>query len=123
MNADMMLRSEFTVYANAPAEGAPSHESDIDVQRDTTVIHEPPFRVLIHNDDVTTFDFVINMLVTIFKLARGHAERVATITHVAGLALVCVRPQSEAERLVNQGMFAARLEGFPLRLSCEPEAN
>jgi ATP-dependent Clp protease adaptor protein ClpS len=97
-------------------------ELDIDVATDTTVWVEPPYRVLIHNDDKTTFDFVIRMLIQIFKLSKRHAERIAMITHVTGIALVCVRPQSEAERLVNQGIFAARLEGFPLRLSSEPEA-
>jgi ATP-dependent Clp protease adaptor protein ClpS len=97
-------------------------ELDIDVATDTTVWVEPPYRVLIHNDDKTTFEFVIRMLTQIFKLSKRHAERIANITHVTGIALVCVRPQSEAERLVNQAIFAARLEGYPLRLSCEPEA-
>ena len=43
------------------------------------------------------------------------------ITHIVGIARVCVRPQSEAEKLVNKAIFAARLEGFPLMLTCEPE--
>jgi hypothetical protein len=33
-----------------------------------------------------------------------------------------VRPRSEAERLVGQAIFAARMEGFPLMLTCEPDA-
>ncbi len=104
--------------------GTPQRETDVDVtvDSDSQVWLEPPYRVLIHNDDVTTFEFVIKMLTSIFKLTSSQAERIAMITHVAGLALVCVRPQGEAERLVNQGIFAARLEGYPLRLSCEPEA-
>jgi ATP-dependent Clp protease adaptor protein ClpS len=97
-------------------------EIDIDVATDTTVWLEPPYRVLIHNDDKTTFDFVIRILIQIFKQTKRHAERIANITHVTGVALVCVRPQGEAERLVNQATFAARLEGFPLKVTCEPEA-
>jgi ATP-dependent Clp protease adaptor protein ClpS len=100
---------------------APDRESDIDVEIGTTVWVEPPFRVLIHNDDVTTFEFVIGMLKTVFKIGHTRAESIARITHVHGLALVCVRPQGEAERLVNQAIFAARLDGFPLMLTCEPE--
>lgn len=103
----------------------PNRESETDIQKDVDKDEmlwlEPPYRVLIHNDDVTTFEFVINMLQTIFKLAYTQAERVAMTTHVNGIALVCVRPQSEAERLVNQAVFSARLEGFPLQVTCEPE--
>lgn len=103
----------------------PGRQTDTDVQKDVDKDEmlwvEPPYRVLIHNDDVTTFEFVIDMLQKIFKLSYPQAEQVAVMTHLSGIALVCVRPQGEAERLVNQGIFAARLEGFPLMLSCEPE--
>lgn len=96
-------------------------ESERDVIMDEMVWVEPPWRVLIHNDDVTTFEFVERMLQTIFKLSREIAEHIAWITHIHGIALVCVRPRSEAERLVGQAIFAARLEGFPLMLTCEPD--
>jgi len=77
--------------------------------------------VLIHNDNVTTFEFVIRMLQSIFKLSYEIAEHIAALTHFEGIALVCVRPRSEAEKLVGQAIFAARIEGFPLMLSCEPD--
>lgn len=106
----------------------PSHpdtDVDVDIERDVEqdqqIFVEPPWRVLIHNDDVTTFEFVERMLQTIFKLSREIAEHIAWITHIHGIALVCVRPRSEAERLVGQAIFAARLEGFPLMLTCEPD--
>ncbi len=102
---------------------APERESDVDIDREagTTVWVEPPYRILIHNDDVTTFEFVIGMLKKVFKIGHTRAESIARITHIHGMALVCVRPQSEAERLVNQAIFAARLDGYPLVLTCEPE--
>jgi ATP-dependent Clp protease adaptor protein ClpS len=96
-------------------------EIEILPEQDELVWLEPPFRVLIHNDNVTTFDFVIRMLQSVFKLSPEIAEHIALITHFEGIALVCVRPQSEAQKLVGQGIFAARVEGFPLMLSCEPE--
>lgn len=103
----------------------PSRESDtatdVDVEKDEMVWLEPPWRVLIHNDDVTTFEFVERLLMTIFKLSAEIAAHIAQVTHVYGIALVCVRPRSEAERLVGQAIFAARLEGFPLMLTCEPD--
>ena len=106
-----------------PARPAPEAEPDIDVRpdQDEQLWLEPPYRVIIHNDNVTTFDFVIRMLISIFKLGQEIAEHIALLTHLDGIALVCVRPRSEAEKLVGQAIFAARMEGFPLVLSCEPD--
>ena len=106
-----------------PADPEIDIEIEREIKRETETVEwvEPPWRVLIHNDNVTTFDFVIRMLQSIFKLSHEIAEHVATLTHVDGIALVCVRPRSEAEKLVGQGIFAARIEGFPLMLSCEPD--
>lgn len=109
-----------SVLANAQANPA-NPEIEIVPQQDERVWVEQPYRVLIHNDNVTTFDFVIRMLQSIFKLSHEIAEHIALMTHHQDIALVCVRPRSEAEKLVGQGIFAARLEGFPLMLSCEPE--
>jgi len=99
----------------------PARTPEVDVIEEELVWIEPLWRVLIHNDDVTTFEFVERMLQTIFKLSREMAEHIAWLTHTNGIALVCVRPRSEAERLVGQAIFAARMEGFPLMLTCEPD--
>jgi len=105
-----------------PAPGTtPETDTDVLPEQDEQLWVEPPWRVIIHNDNVTTFDFVIRMLMSIFKLGQEIAEHIAILTHVDGIALVCVRPRSEAEKLVGQAIFAARMEGFPLVVSCEPE--
>jgi len=82
---------------------------------------EPRYRILIHNDDVTPFDFVIMALRNLFKLSREIADHVTLTAHIKGVALVTVRPRSEAEKLVKKAHLAARLEGFPLTFSIEPE--
>ncbi|RME85447.1 MAG: ATP-dependent Clp protease adaptor ClpS [Caldilineae bacterium] len=82
---------------------------------------EPRYRIIIHNDDVTPFDFVIDILRSVFKLSREIAEHVTWTAHIKGLALVMVRPRSEAERLVKKAHMAARLEGYPLTFTIEPE--
>ena len=94
---------------------------DISIEKEEMVWLEPPWRVLIHNDDVTTFEFVERLLMTVFRLSSEIAAHIALATHVYGIALVCVRPRGEAEKLVGQGIFAARMEGFPLMLTAEPE--
>lgn len=82
---------------------------------------EPPYRVLIHNDDVTPFDFVIMILVRIFEITPVFAEHITYLAHTKGVALVTVLPKTEAERRVGKAHFAARLEGFPLTFTIEPE--
>ncbi|MBK8433866.1 MAG: ATP-dependent Clp protease adaptor ClpS [Chloroflexi bacterium] len=94
---------------------------DIEWQLAEDVELEPPYRVIIHNDDVTTFEFVIRVLQTIFGLNVMMAEQIANRTHTHGSAYVGTFPKSEAETKVNKTHFAAQLEGFPLRLTIEPE--
>lgn len=78
-------------------------------------------RVLIHNDDITPFDFVIAILKSVFRLSHEIAEHVTLTAHITGLALVVVRPKPEAERLVARAHIAARIEGFPLSFTLEPD--
>lgn len=89
------------------------------------VVDQPVFdeqhRVLIHNDDVTPFDFVITVLKSVFRLSHEIAEHITLTAHLKGLALVVVRPKPEAERLVARAHMAARIEGFPLSFSLEPD--
>jgi ATP-dependent Clp protease adaptor protein ClpS len=82
---------------------------------------EPLYRVLIHNDDVTPYDYVIVVLATLFELSRELAEHITWVAHTRGVAPVVTRPRSEAQRLVNRAHFIARLDGFPLTFSLEPE--
>jgi ATP-dependent Clp protease adaptor protein ClpS len=82
---------------------------------------ERPYRVIIHNDDVTTFDFVIAVLVTIFDLAFGRAEHIAYQAHTRGQAYVATLPLHEAKSRVFKAQYAARQQGFPLTFTIEPE--
>lgn len=78
------------------------------------------YRVIIHNDNVTTFDFVIAVLVTIFELSFGRAEHVAYEAHTKGQAYVTTLPLEEAKSRVFKAQYAARQQGFPLTFSIEP---
>ncbi len=82
---------------------------------------EPPFTVYIHNDDVTPYDYVILVLRTIFKLSHELAEHITWVAHNTGVARVVTRPRSEAQRLVDRAHTAARVDGYPLTFSLEPE--
>lgn len=82
---------------------------------------EKPYRVIILNDDVTTFEFVITALVVVFELEPTRAEAIAWETHTTGEALVAVLPLEEAQEKVFRVQYAARQQGFPLEFVIEPD--
>jgi ATP-dependent Clp protease adaptor protein ClpS len=98
---------------------APEISQEEDTEQTTEL--ERLHRVLVHNDDVTPYDFVMVVLVRFFNLPAVEAERVTWTAHNTGIALVAVLPLSEARKRVGRAQFAAGLEGFPLRFSIEPE--
>ena len=82
---------------------------------------ETLYRVIIHNDNVTPMDFVVNILQRIFMLGTDRAMDIMFTAHVTGLAYVQTLPKSEAENRINKAHFAARLESYPLHFSMELE--
>lgn len=82
---------------------------------------EPLFRVIIHNDNVTPMDFVVNILQRIFMLGADRALDIMFTAHVTGLAYVQTLPRTEAQARINKAHFAAGAEGYPLHFSMEPE--
>jgi len=79
------------------------------------------YRVIIHNDDVTPYDFVIIFLVRFFQLDAQAAELVTWTAHTSGQALVVVLPLTEARLRVGRAHFAAAVEGYPLSFTIEPD--
>lgn len=82
---------------------------------------EPNYKVFIHNDDVTPYEFVIVILQKIFELLPMAAEHITFVAHSNGIAYVATYPKPEAQKRVGKAHFAAGLEGFPLHFSIEPE--
>lgn len=80
---------------------------------------EPPCKVLIHNDDVTPYEYVIYTLGSVFMLSDELADHVAWTAHNKGEAVVVVRPRREAEKLVKVAAGRARGDGFPLTFTLE----
>ncbi len=82
---------------------------------------EPPYRVIIHNDDVTPMEFVTHILVTVFFIPEENAITIMYTAHLNGSAYVQTRPKPEAKKRINKAHFAARMQGYPLEFSMEPE--
>ncbi len=97
----------------------PEIERDIDWEEQTEL--ESLWKVIVHNDHVTPYDFVIIVLIRFFQLNPQDAERITWTAHNEGAALVRILPLREAEKRVGQAHFAASLEGYPLTFTIEPE--
>lgn len=95
--------------------------SQTEIQTQDTVRHMPMYKVLIHNDPVTTFQFVIYILIYVFSKDTKTAASLADEVHNSGVGLIGVYPLEHAEHLVDQATSRARTEKFPLTFTIEPD--
>lgn len=79
------------------------------------------FRVLLHNDDYTTRDFVVEVLRSVFHKSEEAAVEIMILVHTRGVGLAGVYTFEIAETKVATVQELARQREFPLRLSLEPE--
>lgn len=83
-------------------------------------IKEPrKFRVLLHNDDYTTMEFVIAILREVFRKTTQQATAIMLSVHEQGVGECGVYTAEVAETKVAVVHARARKEGFPLRCSME----
>lgn len=81
----------------------------------------PLYKVLLLNDDYTTWDFVVYVLVRFFKKSEMEAHQITMDVHQKGVGLAGVYPYEIAETKAEQVNRTARQEGHPFRASVEPE--
>ena len=79
----------------------------------------PRYRVLLHNDDYTTMEFVIEVLEGIFGKSPAEAFRIMLHVHENGIGVCGAYPHEIAETKVALVHERARGRGFPLRASLE----
>jgi ATP-dependent Clp protease adaptor protein ClpS len=83
---------------------------------------EPPmYNVLIHNDDFTTKEFVVGILMSVFNKSLEEATQIMWAAHRNGTGICGVYPYELAETKVNQASSLARENEFPLRVTMEEE--
>ena len=90
--------------------------------REKQQIQEPSlYKVLLHNDDYTTMDFVIMVLETVFNKNSGEATRIMMNVHQQGIGIAGVYTRDIAETKVAIVHDIARKNEFPLKCSLEKE--
>ena len=77
------------------------------------------YRVLLHNDDYTTMEFVVFVLVSVFHRSETDAVQIMLHVHKNGIGVAGVYTREVAETRVKQVESLAQQHEFPLRCSLE----
>ena len=97
-----------------------SHElPDIMENLDTELNDPPMYRVILHNDDYTTMEFVIMILEKVFRKTAAEATQIMLQVHRRGAGICGTYPHEIAETRVEQVRQLAEGNGFPLLCTME----
>ena len=93
------------------------HETDTMTKDE---VKEPrKYKVLLHNDDYTTMEFVIEILMRVFRKSEAQATKIMLAVHNEGVGVCGTYTAEVAEVKVDTVHRLARAAGFPLRCSME----
>ncbi|MDO4449911.1 MAG: ATP-dependent Clp protease adaptor ClpS [Moraxella sp.] len=100
-----------------------STHQDFEVEADVAVHHQydevPMFHVIMHNDNFTTMEFVVFILVEVFSYSLDKATDVMMQVHQQGSAVVATLPKEIGEtKIAIVGQYAEEAE-YPLLLTLE----
>jgi len=99
----------------------PDLKEDVAVRSRQQTKPPPMYKVLLHNDDYTTMEFVVRILETVFHKTTAEATRIMLNVHERGIGICGVYTCEVAETKVESVHYVARENGFPLKCSMEEE--
>ena len=89
-------------------------------QKDQIKIKKPKhYKVVMYNDDYTTMEFVINILVSVFNKKLIEAEKIMLDVHEKGKGVAGIYSHDIAITKVSTAMSMAKEKGFPFKLTVE----
>jgi ATP-dependent Clp protease adaptor protein ClpS len=93
-----------------------------EVLQDTEQATQKPrmYKVLFHNDDYTTMEFVVGVLMSVFHHGEAEAFRIMMHVHTNGIGVAGVFTREIAETKTAQTTSLARKNEFPLEVTIEP---
>lgn len=78
------------------------------------------YQVTLHNDDITTMEFVVMVLVTVFHKSEEEANQLMLRVHKAGKAVVGIYSYDVATTRCHKTLALANEAGYPLTVTVEP---
>lgn len=97
------------------------HEGDVLTESETKLEKPKLFKVLLHNDDFTTMDFVVFVLEYVFMRQTAEALMIMLKVHNEGVGLAGVYPYEIANMKAEKAMNLARAREYPLLCTVEEE--
>lgn len=102
-------------------EDMPQEQTNIK-ERTKQELKEPDmYKVIMHNDDFTTMDFVVMVLKTVFYKDEATAHKLMLTVHKQGKAQIGLYTLDIAVSKCQRAMTMARKEGFPFLVTWEPD--
>ncbi len=98
----------------------PDADTDVVTEDDHELQTPRQFHVLLHNDDYTTMEFVVLVLMTVFHRSNEEAVEIMLAVHQQGVGVAGTYSYEVAEAKTDKVMRMAREQEFPLRASVEP---
>ena len=88
----------------------------------TRKLKEPKkYKAVVMNDDFTPMEFVVSMLVSVFRQSEASAVGLTMQIHNQGSAIAGIYPYEVAEQKVSDAVALARANGHPLIVKTEQE--
>jgi len=78
------------------------------------------YKVLLHNDDYTSMEFVISILETVFHKSTPDATQIMLNVHNEGVGIAGVYTREISETKISTVHQLAQKNEYPLRCSMEP---
>jgi ATP-dependent Clp protease adaptor protein ClpS len=101
------------------SQNLPETIGDVDVRTDRDLKEPPMYKVLLHNDDYTTMEFVVLVLMQVFHKSVEQATRIMLNVHKRGIGMCGVFTFEVAETKVQTVTRLARENGHPLKCTME----
>jgi len=102
-------------------EYSPEVEEEVIYETKDEVREPSMFRVLLHNDDYTTMEFVVEILIIVFNKSPEEAVEIMLNVHRKGIGICGVYTYEVSETKVNIVHVLAQENGFPLKCTMEKE--
>jgi len=99
----------------------PGREEGVALEERPKTRRPSMYRVLLHNDDFTSMEFVVEVLVKHFEHTPTQASQVMLQVHHHGVGVAGTYTRDEAETRVVSATADAEAAGFPLLVTMEPE--
>lgn len=96
-------------------------DSDTAIAEKTKVKPPKKYKVILHNDDYTTMEFVIYILQTVFHKTIDEAENIMMEVHLKGAGVCGIYSREIAETKALKVVNLAKANNHPLECTIEPE--